>query len=99
MGLRNGGNGGPNDNLQGVENNQQLEGKMTNVDPLLTRNIIITRRMDLLGLPLREPFTHLKSAPQNIAIDFICMVIDIDELLTLSKALQSENNMQWEHVV
>jgi hypothetical protein len=72
---------------------------MTNVDPSLTINIIIARRTDLLGLPLREPFTHLKNAPQNIATDFICMVIDINELLTLSKALQSENKMQWEHVV
>jgi hypothetical protein len=59
---------------------------MTNVDPSLTRNTIIDRRMDLLGLPLREPFTHLKSAPQNIATNFMCMVINIDELLTLSKA-------------
>jgi hypothetical protein len=72
---------------------------MMNVDPSLIRNIITTKRMDLLGLPLRELFTHLKSAPQNIAIDFLCMVINIDEPLTLSKALQSENKMQWEHVV
>jgi hypothetical protein len=72
---------------------------MMNVDPSLIRNIITTKRMDLLGLPLTELFTHLKSAPQNIAIDFLCMVINIDEPLTLSKALQSENKMQWEHVV
>ncbi len=44
MGSQNGGNGGFNDNLQGVVNNQQLEGKMMNVDPSLTRNIITTRR-------------------------------------------------------
>jgi hypothetical protein len=93
MGLQNGGNGGLNDKLQGVEKNQHLEGKMMNVDPSLTRNTIIARRMDLLGLPLREPFIHLKSAPQNIATNFICMLIDIDELFTLSKALQSENKM------
>lgn len=99
VGLQNVRNGGLNDNLQGVKNNQQIEGKVTNVDPSLTKNTITIRRMDLLGLPLKEPFTHLKNAPQNITIDFICMVIDIDESLTLSKALQSENKIQWEHVV
>jgi hypothetical protein len=41
----------------------------------------------------------LKNAPQNITADFIYMVVDIEKPLPLSKALQSENMMQWEHVV
>jgi hypothetical protein len=52
MGLQNGGNGGLNDNLQRVENNQQLEGEMINVDPSLIKNTTTTRRMELLRLLL-----------------------------------------------
>jgi hypothetical protein len=48
---------------------------------------------------MKEPSTCLKSAPQNIIIDFIYMVANIDEPLPLLEALQSESKMQWEHVV
>ncbi len=63
---------------------------MTNDDLLLIRNNIIARRMDL---PLKEPSIQLRNAPQNIDINFICMVTNIDETFMLAKALQSENKM------
>ncbi len=84
--------GGHNDNIQGVEIDQLLEGEgeLTNDDLLSPRNNIMARRMDL---PLKEPFIQLKSATQSIDNDFICMVININEAFMLSKALQGESKM------
>jgi hypothetical protein len=46
-----------------------------------------------MDLPLKEPSIQLRNAPQNIDINFICMVTNIDETFMLAKALQSENKM------
>jgi len=50
-------------------------------------------------MPIREPYARTRNAPQRIIIDFICMVANIDERITIIEGLQGENKMQWEQVV
>jgi hypothetical protein len=52
-----------------------------------------------MNMPIRKPYARKRNALQKIVIDFVYMVANIDEPITLIKVLQGENKIQWEQVV
>lgn len=52
-----------------------------------------------MNLPIKEPYARTRNAPQRIIIDFVCMIANIDEHITVIEALQGENKMQWEQAM
>jgi hypothetical protein len=46
-----------------------------------------------MNLLIKKPYAKMGNAPQRIVIDFVCMVVNIDEHITLIEALQGKNRM------